>query len=73
MTMATLPSEAIDATWRCPNCRKKLTHKSFGFENPQSEQTKWVGSDGKWTTKKPTEDFTIGSWYVYIRLPAPLW
>lgn len=64
-------AEALDAEWRCPNCSGILSHRSFGYASEGGGKEKWVDPDGKWTTTKPVEDFTLGGWCVVIRPPSP--
>ena len=69
LSLEGFPIEAIDAEWYCPKCQGILGGKSFGYEGKGKEAKKawWVGTDGKWTRTKPTEDFDIGNWHIIIR------
>ena len=72
LTMEDMPSESMDAEWRCPKCNGILTSKTFGYEELDKEKwerTRWVGKDGKWTNEKPREDFDLGHWHVSEKLP----
>jgi len=66
LTLENMPSEAMDAEWRCPNCNNAINHKTFGFEevNGEWEKIRWVGKDGKWTSERPKENFDLGAWHV---------
>ena len=67
------PVEATDATWRCPTCKKVLTHRSFGYQKVRGEfqKVRWVGRSGKWTAHRPERDFTLGNFDVVIE-PLPV-
>jgi hypothetical protein len=71
MSIQNMPADAADADWPCPKCKKKTTHKTFGYENIGGDwkRTKWVGKDGKWTSVKPTEDFPLGNLLVVMEMP----
>ena len=67
-----LPTEAMDAIWKCPKCEKELTGKSFGYEEAGKsnfEKVRWVGERRRWVRKKPSEDFNLGNWRIIIAPP----
>lgn len=73
VNMQQLPLDAMDAVWRCGNCNTELTSKSFGYEQDGTgkwNRSRWVGSDGKWTAEKPTQDFTLGRFLVCVGMPT---
>lgn len=72
LTIQDVPAEAMDADWKCRKCKGILTNKTFGYEEVDGkwQKTQWVGSDGKWTKTKPTDNFDLGSWYVIIKPPS---
>ncbi|KKQ16834.1 MAG: hypothetical protein US31_C0026G0008 [Berkelbacteria bacterium GW2011_GWA1_36_9] len=59
-------SEIAKGEWHCPNpnCNGILGSLSFGYEDKKSRQTKWVGTDGQWTSTRPTEYFYLGNWKI---------
>ena len=72
ITMEDMSTDSMNAKWICPGCDGTLTHKSFGFEDINGEWKKiqWVDEDKKWTTKRPTRGFDLGSWFITITVPA---
>jgi hypothetical protein len=68
ISMEGMPSESIDAAWRCPKCKGILSEKSFGYENAKKKF--WVGTDGKWAEKIPEAppfgEFILGSWRILL-------
>ncbi len=58
-----MPTEALDAIWACPDCGKKLTCKSFGYDQ-YNKRIKWVGPDGKWVNQEPEKRFRLGNFDV---------
>lgn len=70
LTLQDVPANALRGKWKCPKCGKTLTNKSFGNEQIGDEWAKiyWVGEDGKWTDKKPDNDFNLGDWRVIVRI-----
>jgi hypothetical protein len=71
MTIADMPSEAMDAEWRCSKCKGILSNKTFGYEevNGEWKKTKWVGKNGKWSAEKPEGNFDLGRWLVSDKTP----
>lgn len=70
LTIEDLPAEAMDAEWRCPKCNGLLTNKTFGYKEVKKEKWEkvlWVGKEGKWVDKEPTESFSLGKWLVEIK------
>jgi ribosomal protein L37AE/L43A len=67
--------DAVNGTWKCSECNKKLTHRSFGFETAKSrKRIQWVGKKGQWVDGRPTSNFFLkrGKWYVYVDGDRPL-
>lgn len=60
--------DAMNAKWLCGKCRGELSHLSFGFDKGArgAQKVRWVGPDGKWTDKKPTDDFQLGTIQVMV-------
>jgi hypothetical protein len=77
LNIESMPPEAIDADWCCPNpeCRKKTSHSSFGYKNSSGQGgRRWVGPEGTWVDTKPTEDFVLaGGTSVNVRPINPIW
>jgi phage FluMu protein Com len=68
-----MAAEAIDVRWRCPNCKKILTFRSFGYKKTGKifKRIKWVGPKGKWVKQKPQQDFELGNWSVITTEKIP--
>jgi len=60
-----LPAEAMNADWGCHHCGKKLTNKTFGYDEGGTK-IKWVGPDLKWVNQKPAEWFSLGKTSVRV-------
>ena len=58
LNMQDIPTEGMNAEWRCPRCEEALTGVSFGFEG--NMQVRWVGPEGKWVQTRPSKDFQLG-------------
>jgi hypothetical protein len=61
------PSESMDADWICPNCKRILSHLSFGYdkETEDAKRVKWVGPGGKWVDKAPNIFKLDGAEVIY--------
>lgn len=70
LSFADMPMDSMNAPWVCPKCRGVLNHLSFGYATERGGKVRWVGPDGKWTDKKPTENFDLGGWYVTALRPT---
>lgn len=59
LTLEGLPSHALSAPLKCPQCGLTLGHRSFGYKEETGEEgrDRWVGPDGRWIDVEPTEDF----------------
>ena len=55
-------AEAINATWKCPECDGELSHESFGFDKAtkDAKKVRWVGPDRNWQDEEPQESFQLG-------------
>jgi NAD-dependent SIR2 family protein deacetylase len=64
-----LPSDAMNAEWRCPKCKGTITNKTFGYEevNGVYKKIQWVWKGKKWTQRKPTENFDLNNWHITIK------
>jgi hypothetical protein len=65
-----LPSDAIDAVWKCPKCGSVLTYKSFGYKTSQGNKIKWVGPKGKWVFSRPEREFELGRLQIVLSQPT---
>lgn len=65
--------DEMNAKWLCGKCKGELTHLSFGFDRRSldAQKVRWVGPDGKWTDKKPTDDFQLGTVQVMVGPKVP--
>lgn len=69
-----LPSDAMNAEWKCRKCNGVLTMKSLGYDDIGRKKGKrcFVGPDRKWKETKPENDFNLGSWRIAVGpLPIP--
>ena len=69
VNITNLPVDAMGATWRCRECDGELTHRSFGYRSAQGGKEKWVGPGGRWTEKRPINDFELGPYCVSATPP----
>lgn len=75
LTMEEMPSDAINAEWRCFKCNDVLSHRSFGYDRGEqgAQKVKWVGPNGEWTEEEPKDDFDLGNLFVMSPPTFPMW
>ena len=63
-----MPSDALDAEWRCQGCKGVLNGGSFGYQtiDGKPKRVKWVGPGKKWVEQPPAQDFDLGNLYVIV-------
>ncbi len=74
VTLEGLPSGALNAELKCPQCHKSMGHRSFGYKKASGKGGKvvWVGPKGMWVKKRPAKDFELNGLYVSVqRFPKP--
>ena len=67
ITTKELLAEALRAAWNCPGCGKVVTYESFGYKGENEEHRfKWIGPNGRWTRKRPANDFQLGELSITV-------
>lgn len=57
--LASLPTEALDATWKCKSCSAEITPESCGMGQIDGtwRRVRWIGPGGVWVDQRPNDDF----------------